>query len=237
MNFSNIFFLFLLVNLSVNGKTTFSGQRNANGGNRAALTFTSSDFNFSLNTSTVPGLNCGAFKILKPVIMRDHNNLAVNIKGDDISYQWFRNDTVQPGQSSYRHTNRLQNAYYKVRLSMLDCNEPIISDERYVITITEVVTITSVEQKTVNNCLTAIDGDLELANISIFPNPGSGTFYLESENITPGNISVFNSQGTQIYEQAYTDQIPLNSAPSGIYLMKIFDKVGILIKKLRVVVE
>ena len=66
--------------------------------------------------------------------------------------------------------------------------------------------------------------------IKIFPNPGSGKFYITGFNISmlAGNIEVFNAIGKRIdvrlkcFDDGY--EIDLMDQPNGIYIVKVIDK-------------
>ena len=68
----------------------------------------------------------------------------------------------------------------------------------------------------------------EYQNISVFPNPSDGLFFIELENrdlVFP--VEVYNSTGKNIMNVTGS-QIDLSSYPQGIYFIRFFDKNKIL---------
>ncbi len=75
--------------------------------------------------------------------------------------------------------------------------------------------------------LTAVGLDHELAeggkNNLIYPNPSTGDFYIQSNNLLPVSVSIFGINGELVYENEFINelaQIQLN-LPNGIYMVVI----------------
>jgi hypothetical protein len=83
------------------------------------------------------------------------------------------------------------------------------------------------------------DIDNKKASISIFPNPGTGTFYLEMPTVLQGSTSlkVYNRIGELVAEKEITiknhiHQLDLSYLPKGIYLLKISNQELSVTKKI-----
>ncbi|MES2812134.1 MAG: zinc-dependent metalloprotease family protein [Bacteroidota bacterium] len=85
--------------------------------------------------------------------------------------------------------------------------------------------------------------DYEFANLRVFPNPNKGSFAVElnSENSKDIQVSVFDMRGRQIFNRsfanngAFNQNINLDDAQSGVYLVTISDGTKKTVK--RVIVE
>src|SRR5690606_31139865 len=78
--------------------------------------------------------------------------------------------------------------------------------------------------------------------INIYPNPGTGTFYLQNASVLKGKsqLKVYNSVGQKVTEEALenpsdSETIDLKSLPKGIYLLRISNQDRSIIR--RVVIE
>jgi hypothetical protein len=72
-------------------------------------------------------------------------------------------------------------------------------------------------------------------NISIFPNPSSGTFNLEIKNIKNDHIEVFNVVGEKVFESQIISaltKIDLSNQSNGIYYLKLTSSNGTGNKKI-----
>ena len=78
--------------------------------------------------------------------------------------------------------------------------------------------------------ITNIDAVVVKANISIFPNPSSGIFQIES-NQEINQIEVFNITG-QVILSFNSNTIDLSNQPSGIYLIEIKTTDAVFVNKL-----
>ncbi len=73
--------------------------------------------------------------------------------------------------------------------------------------------------------------------ISIFPNPNSGIFSLEVDDLKIESVEIFDLQGRLFFQKIITDNPPVISinlkyATSGIYLVKVKTPEGVLTKKI-----
>jgi hypothetical protein len=90
----------------------------------------------------------------------------------------------------------------------------------------------------VDTCATSINDEL-ITNISVYPNPSSGIFTLELNNIIEKNtiLTIVNSVGKVIYSEKLeigerTKDINLSEYSKGIYFLEIETENRILNKKL-----
>lgn len=81
------------------------------------------------------------------------------------------------------------------------------------------------------------------SSVSVFPNPGTGKFFLqvESEKVKVKSIEVFNVLGEKVYSNSYiqnpTFEINLSNQPNGIYLYRIISENGTLLGSGKIVIE
>ena len=72
-------------------------------------------------------------------------------------------------------------------------------------------------------------------DFSIYPNPTSGTVYLNIESKTPGNIYIFNTSGTAIYSNKYVPgdlKINMEGFSQGLYFINIQTENKVVTKKM-----
>ena len=72
--------------------------------------------------------------------------------------------------------------------------------------------------------------------ISVFPNPNSGTFILDTGTISPKEVSIFNLSGKLLYQKLVNEndsliEINLQYAQAGVYLLKLYAEDGVVVKK------
>lgn len=59
------------------------------------------------------------------------------------------------------------------------------------------------------------------ASISIYPNPASETLFVNIENqFSPESIAIYNVQGQQVMQSAFSDQIDISKLAGGLYFIK-----------------
>jgi hypothetical protein len=80
--------------------------------------------------------------------------------------------------------------------------------------------------------LESFDND---ASFTVFPNPSSGIFKIESGNVKNASLNVFNHLGEKVLQQQIDDEINLSNFPKGVYFVKI--DAGIKIYTKRVIVQ
>ena len=72
--------------------------------------------------------------------------------------------------------------------------------------------------------------ELELSHVSVYPNPTSGTTYLQFEEALPLQVNVLDITGKNILSfESLSDiilEIDLNNYPAGIYIVKMVFEVG-----------
>jgi subtilisin family serine protease len=98
----------------------------------------------------------------------------------------------------------------------------------------EVFTVGEVE-----DYIVFLTGDIDVStdainsenNFSIFPNPTSGRFSVDS-NIEFSSVDVFNVDGRLVVSRAYTSEIDLTSESDGLYIVMFKSKEGVFVKKL-----
>ncbi|MGB4838073.1 MAG: CotH kinase family protein [Saprospiraceae bacterium] len=79
------------------------------------------------------------------------------------------------------------------------------------------------------NCLTSAANDIELNEMMIYPNPGTGQFYIYNTGGWIKNVKVYNATGNQIVSlhdlNSETVGIDITSNASGMYFIRINDKI------------
>ena len=86
-----------------------------------------------------------------------------------------------------------------------------------------------------NGSAIGIDEPISISDISVYPNPSSGKFTLQSA-IGIYEIEIYNVLGERIYtttnlSQSSSNEIDLSYAPKGIYFVKIYDGSRVYNKK------
>jgi ELWxxDGT repeat protein len=98
-----------------------------------------------------------------------------------------------------------------------------------------------------SGCLSEITAEVTLESstsnilleqlVSLFPNPNSGTFSLDTGTLKPTSVAVFDLSGKLLYQKMLTQndslfEINLRYAPAGMYLLKVYVTEGVVVKKL-----
>ena len=73
--------------------------------------------------------------------------------------------------------------------------------------------------------------DFVLPTISVYPNPTSGVLNITNQEQNIQLISIYNLSGIKLFESKYTT-FDISHFPSGIYIVKIITKKGIVTKKI-----
>jgi hypothetical protein len=71
--------------------------------------------------------------------------------------------------------------------------------------------------------------------IAIIPNPTTGMLYISG--VAQGSVKVYNAIGQQVKSIANTGSFSLTELPAGIYLVRVFDAQGVLLKQEKIVKE
>lgn len=71
--------------------------------------------------------------------------------------------------------------------------------------------------------------------VTVFPNPASGIFHLNTNGRYFEDVQVFNHLGEEVKNAAAFNVIDLSAEPAGIYFMKVYDHSGKLFQVLRLV--
>ena len=71
------------------------------------------------------------------------------------------------------------------------------------------------------------------ANLSIHPNPSSGQFFIETQDIEIQQISLFDISGKMIFQQFdFNKNIPLSIEQFGTFFLKIQTDKGVVSRKI-----
>lgn len=70
------------------------------------------------------------------------------------------------------------------------------------------------------------------ASFTVFPNPSSGIFKIESGNVKNALLKVFNLFGEEVLQQQMSNEIDLSSFSKGIYVVKIDDGTKVYTKRI-----
>jgi len=77
---------------------------------------------------------------------------------------------------------------------------------------------------------------LQGSSLSVYPNPSTGVFYINSENSDIIGVTVYDLLGKIVKMSQKMDKnyylVNLNNYPKGIYFLKVYTKSGIQEKKL-----
>lgn len=96
------------------------------------------------------------------------------------------------------------------------------------VTVTSVVTVSSppvTVTSVINNCTsTGTNNNRLTTSFSIYPNPSSGVFTIESEGVEIYSIKVYASDGRLVYNEKFASKLDLSNLPSGIYKLIAYDK-------------
>jgi len=145
--------------------------------------------------------------VIKPVITRNGNTLSLNFPG--VGYRWFLNGAEIAIARSIDH-QLLANGTYTAEV-FLNSGCFIRSDE---------FTVKDVTVKSL----------ADLLDLKVFPNPTSGTFYVEFTMATPNDVEITLSDmiGRRVYTESkanylglYSTEQDINKLPSGIYLLTL----------------
>jgi len=87
---------------------------------------------------------------------------------------------------------------------------------------------------------TLATNEFEIADVSIYPNPNRGNFNIRFDNPSANQVTivVYDMSGRRIFENNYTSQatfnenIQLNNAQAGIYLVNVIDGSKKIVKKI-----
>lgn len=133
------------------------------------------------------------------------------------SYQWYVNGDTIPGANAGKYTVHA-NGDYQVE----------VSNEYGCTFLSDVYKVTNWGTSSVTDLLLAKD-------IRIYPNPVKERIYFESS--LNFNILITNIQGQRIVKAVNPKYISLNKFPAGIYILKIMDADGNLIRVEKLVLQ
>lgn len=143
-------------------------------------------------------------------------NATTTHAGAAATYQWYRNNIPINGatkDSLNIHTLNDGDSIYVVVSSTNPCT-PTVSDT---------------SNKIAVRILTSID-NINLHNLTLYPNPGKGDMVLSADNVQyeQVNVTVFNTVGQMVYKQdagvrngILNHNIQLTEQPAGLYLVRL----------------
>lgn len=70
--------------------------------------------------------------------------------------------------------------------------------------------------------------------IEIYPNPGSGIFYLHASGFIPRQIQLMDMQGKVMLDLPWSERIDLSTLPVGPYLLKVMMKGGFISQRINI---
>ncbi len=126
------------------------------------------------------------------------------------TYQWLYEDEVIPGAAERSYTVS-KNGNYKVVVTSEDgCTD---TSDVYIVT---------------NVPASGINGIIALREIKIYPNPTADVIHI----VSPASltVSLTGIEGKIIMKQEQAQQIRMGHLPAGLYLLKLFDEEGRLIR-------
>ena len=166
-------------------------------------------------------------------IIRTNNNLGLSPVPSTSTFQWMHNDTEETGQTGYLHTNTLREGSYKIRITKSGCSFVYESESKYILPITDVVTITTYQVSKIDDCPLSTLKNPDNNEISIWPNPSEGLFNIDyPADIIADNLEIFNAEGKPMEVQRDFKAINLKNFLPGFYLLKLHTSKGIFYKKL-----
>jgi len=165
--------------------------------------------NGACDTSTAQSLNV-SFK-LQPVHITVNELTLGTGSNDYTTWQWLRNDTAIAGATNATY-NVTENGEYCVAVTKDGCTD------------TACYTVTNVH----------IDDVESIARyISVHPNPSDGRIYISSPVAV--NATLSDIEGRVHREMENVNQMDIKNLAQGMYLLRISDKAGRLIKAERII--
>ncbi len=144
--------------------------------------------------------------ILKPTILRFDPVLKLN--NTYSYYQWYRNNKAISGANSMIYTMLYDGLYYAEVTDVNGCSK-----------YSDTVTI-------VNLSVANVQG--QQSDLRIYPNPSMGIVNIESAISV--NVSVTDLVGRVVLQQAKANEVDLSNFADGMYLFRITDEAGTVIK-------
>ncbi|KAK6025929.1 PKD domain protein [Ostertagia ostertagi] len=131
--------------------------------------------------------------------------------GNFITYQWYLNGTAIAGATNRSHTATVNGNYTVAVTNYAGC-----------VATSEAQAIANVG---INNP--------EKSMVRLYPNPTSGLLYIDADKAV--NISIRSVDGKEVIRKENAQQLNLTPLADGVYLIRITDKAGQLIKTERLV--
>jgi hypothetical protein len=160
---------------------------------------------------------------------------ATVLNQNAIQLQWSNSADNIRGYHVYRGNVRITN--YELRENTyLDENLPIGEYEYYVRTYYNEGCVSDSSNHVAESVELGVKGVKELEGVRLFPNPTSGEFTINNEQLTMNNVEVFDVYGRKLSSHhliisSSHHKINISHLQAGIYFIKITTEKGIIIKK------
>ena len=137
------------------------------------------------------------------------NGIQLSVPNNYVSYQWFFNGNLIPNANASIFNTTQYGTYYVV---VTDANGCTAQSDNFDYTNT-----TSVGRVTIHS-----------ADIHVYPNPATSVVNIQAP--APLNITLTGIDGRLILQENNTNKLDISNVATGMYLLRIFDTEGNLIK-------
>ena len=136
----------------------------------------------------------------QPSISRDGSTLMASSAD---SYQWYKNGVLIEGATQQSYTPS-SDAVYLVRIKDANsCFNVYSPSYKY------------------SSTATGLNDELKLQGLKIFPNPSTGLFYLDMQDLNDFHVMVFAMNGDLVYQAVNSKEFDLSSLTNGIYFLHV----------------
>jgi hypothetical protein len=146
---------------------------------------------------------------LNPVIYYNSTNNNLYTGNSYYTYQWYLNGTAVPYATAYTYTPTAAGTVTVEVSDSLGCSQ-----------MSKVFT-------------TSIKHLLKASDIRLYPNPATSVVNVDAP--VPVSVTIFSLQGAEIMHQDNAKVLDITPLANGIYMIKVFDQDGNVIKNERLV--
>jgi len=125
-----------------------------------------------------------------------------------VVYKWYRNGQLVSGANSFIY--------------------PPVLDGRYSVTVTDSNGCTGSSSSVLADRVGVSNVSLVNSSVRLYPNPTTGVVYIES--LVPVRLLVSSMDGKSLLRAENTNRVDITDLPGGIYMMRIMDEHGVLLK-------
>ncbi|WP_118974511.1 T9SS type A sorting domain-containing protein [Taibaiella koreensis] len=163
-------------------------------------------------TGSDNGEDISITNVAPAVIQRTSNTLSTILPY--ATYQWIRNNASIPGATNSTYTVTANGSYQVAVTNTGGCKDT-----------SDVFTVTNL----------SLDEREQLAQqVRLYPNPAKDMIHIQSP--VKVNVAITGIEGKMIREESHVSMMMLNDLPAGIYLLRISDTKGMLIKTEKLII-